>query len=138
MTIDLMLKQAAKCNFELETEQEIFDYVCMHLAKQQRRAGVVEDGVFRCKYKTEEGLMCAAGCLLTEEELQLTAEGVSIDHQELPLRLHTHTDLLKSLQDAHDKADSPAASDMQGRLRTVARCYALNEEAIEQITEWRG
>ncbi len=98
----------------------------------------MEDGVFRCKYKTEEGLMCAAGCLLTEEELQLTAEGVSIDHQELPLRLHTHTDLLKSLQDAHDKADSPAASDMQGRLRTVARCYALNEEAIEQITEWRG
>lgn len=47
------------------TEQQIFDQVARHLIKQKVRA-VNEAGM--CQYRPGNGLMCAAGCLMTDEE----------------------------------------------------------------------
>lgn len=123
---------------DLRTAQEIFDYVCMHLAKQQKRAGTIKGGVFKCKYRTEEGLMCAVGCLLTEEELSLIEEDVSVRHQALPPRLQPHVALLQDLQDTHDSAWYVGADIIQSLLRHFAQHYKLCKKEIEQITEWRG
>lgn len=44
-------------------EQEIFDKVVNHIRKQGHPA--VENGT--CAYRTEDGSMCAVGCLITDE-----------------------------------------------------------------------
>ncbi len=45
-------------------KQEIFDKVSKHLLKQNKRAVSKEDG--SCKYRTSNGLKCAAGCLIPD------------------------------------------------------------------------
>lgn len=47
------------------TKQQIFDQVARHLLKQGERA--VDTGG-RCMYRSACGLMCAAGCLISDEE----------------------------------------------------------------------
>lgn len=44
--------------------QEIFDKVVLHLRKQGRRAQETNEyGVALCRYRTSDGLKCAAGWL---------------------------------------------------------------------------
>jgi hypothetical protein len=47
----------------MATKQEIFDTVARHLLTQNARA---EDEGGDCLYRTPEGLMCAAGCLIPD------------------------------------------------------------------------
>jgi hypothetical protein len=56
------------------TDQEMFDKVATHLLTQKIRA---HDGS-GCKYRTLEGLRCAAGCLLPDWVDTKAFEGVSL------------------------------------------------------------
>lgn len=47
------------------TEQQIFDQVVTHLAKQRKSAYLEEKG---CAYRGPGGTMCAAGCLIADSE----------------------------------------------------------------------
>lgn len=47
------------------TEQEIFDRVAQHLRQQGAQATRAGGG---CLYRTREGLMCAVGCLIPEDQ----------------------------------------------------------------------
>lgn len=53
------------------TEQELFDKVVAHLRKQGVKS--VENG--RCRYRTAEGLKCAIGILIKDEDYSTELEG---------------------------------------------------------------
>ena len=55
--------------------QEAFDKVVKHLRRQGERA---TDGS-KCCYRTNEGLMCAVGCLIPDSLYTPHIEGVAID-----------------------------------------------------------
>lgn len=57
--------QITLANLAQATEQQVFNQVARHLIKQKVRA-VNEAG--HCKYRPGNGSMCAAGCLMTDEE----------------------------------------------------------------------
>lgn len=54
------------------TKQDIFDTVVEHF-KQQKVPAFSED-LSTCVYRTQEGLKCAFGCLLTDEEYKFEME----------------------------------------------------------------
>jgi len=56
------------------TNQEIYTKVRKHLLTQKERAA--ENG-YSCRYRTEEGLTCAVGCLIPEELYTGNIEGAS-------------------------------------------------------------
>lgn len=82
------------------TEQQIFDQVARHLLKQGQRA-VVEGGT--CKYRYN-GLMCAAGCLISDDEY---SENMDISGSwgslvEAGWVTTNHADFVYALQKMHD------------------------------------
>lgn len=59
------MKQITLANLAEATEQEIFNQVARHLLKQKVQAKQIH-GV--CAYRAVEGRMCAAGCLIADDE----------------------------------------------------------------------
>ena len=56
------------------TKQEVFDKVATHLLTQNKRS--LEDT--SCVYRAKDGSMCAAGCLIPDEEYTPALEGWQI------------------------------------------------------------
>lgn len=84
-----------------KTEQEVFDYVATHLLTQMRRSSVGND----CLYRSGE-LKCAAGCLIADDEYNVSYEGLAWG--ELVMRgvaPKDHEDLIVCLQSLHDYGD---------------------------------
>jgi hypothetical protein len=92
--------------------REIFYKVEKHLLKQNERA---ESGG-NCQYRTDSGLSCAVGCLMTDDIYDSSFEGVNMQDRRVrkaltpivgvdyELRLRK-LGLLDQLQEVHD--DSP-------------------------------
>jgi hypothetical protein len=55
-------------------KQQTYDTVLAHLLAQGKRAST-DSG---CKYRTSDGLKCAAGCLIPDEQYQPAMEGCLI------------------------------------------------------------
>ncbi len=85
------------------TNQEAFDKMVAHLRKQGQKAK--EDG--SCRYRTEEGLMCAVGCLLTDAEYKRSMEGKGVEHMQHLYGVLQDLDppFLAEMQDTHDAYD---------------------------------
>ena len=56
------------------TKQEVFDRALSHLRKQGEPA-IFVDEMPRCRYRTPEGLKCAIGALISDENYYLDLEG---------------------------------------------------------------
>ena len=84
------------------TKQEAFDKVVKHLITQ----GEPSVGAIGCAYQTKKGLQCAAGCLITDNETRLKAEGNwTYAVQKIPkLATIGQIDFICNLQLAHDGA----------------------------------
>ena len=89
--------------------REIFNKVEKHLLKQNKRSIRVGS----CKYRTDEGLSCAVGCLMTDDMYSHTFEGESVRATEVvealapiigvsPIHRAKKLDLLYRLQGIHD------------------------------------
>lgn len=85
------------------TEQQVFDQVARHLLKQGKRA-MSDNG--SCKYRAGNGLMCAAGCLIADDEYHAKYDVrggwlsvVEAYPHEVP---SAHQNLIASLQGLHD------------------------------------
>lgn len=84
------------------TEQEVFDQVVQHLREQ----GVQSKNENGCVYRGEGGLMCAAGCLIADDEYTSYMDNAEdstwtqlvIDHV-VPDK---HETLIRRLQEIHD------------------------------------
>src|SRR5215510_14994918 len=86
------------------TEQAIFDQVATHLLRQNERA--VDSKSLDCMYRTPDGLKCAVGCLITDEEYRPDMEGKTIlllcELGWLHQRFLDHINFLCDLQRVHD------------------------------------
>lgn len=115
--------------------QTVFDRVCAHLAKQGRRA-YVGGG---CKYRTPEGLKCAIGGLLADEDCD-TLDALDDSQISTILRRGYATaevseSFLSDLQNAHDStATHPEV--IRNRLVSIAFQYELKPDAANAITDW--
>ncbi|MGQ7794434.1 hypothetical protein ACUN0C_18670 [Faunimonas sp. B44] len=106
--------------------QDTFDTVVRHLFAQGKQAH--EYGV--CRYRTYDGLKCAVGCLIPDEDYDPSFEGQLVDR--LPIKL-PHTNLLGELQDAHDNIASwQSPNSLVRRLAAIARYSTLNTDALEE------
>lgn len=109
------------------SKQEVFDKVSGHLARQKVAA---VDGDGDCALRAPQGLSCAVGCLIPDEDYDAGMECDSIVNEEggkgrLGLWLYRNVDkglyeLLVSLQNAHDEK-----SDWGYQLNGVANSFAL-------------
>ena len=57
----------------MPSRQETFETVVKHLIRQGKKAEVV--GSLSCRYRTPDGLKCAAGCLIPDSEYSPSFEG---------------------------------------------------------------
>lgn len=118
------------------SNQSVFDYAVAHMAAQGRRS---TNGDSRCLYRGPDGLMCAVGCLIPDEEYSPSLEDMvvmNITPKQLPQALLPYGDntLLHQLQRCHDQALSP--SRLREMLTMVAEDFSLDQSAIEGITKW--
>lgn len=82
--------------------QDIFNHVAEHMLTQNKQAQD-EDG--NCKYRAEDGLTCAVGCLIDADEYSETMEGESVDSvlKQAGVTLDAEkVELLMCLQNIHD------------------------------------
>lgn len=90
------------------TEQEIFDQVAKHLLTQMARS---DRGPY-CAYRGPDGLVCAAGCLISDSEytpeFDENDEGSDwtqlIDRGLVPAQ---HGPFIRNLQIIHDDVEPP-------------------------------
>ncbi len=106
--------------------QEVFNTVYKHLLTQRKTAQKASTG--RCLYRTHDGLRCAVGCLLTDDEarrLDDVTGTVTELYEEgaLPDRLVPVLTLLQELQSVHD---TYPVEFWESHLMRVARTYELS------------
>ena len=110
--------QITLANLKDATEQQVFDQVARHLIKQKVRA-VNDAGM--CQYRPGNGLMCAAGCLMTDEEYDIKFDtlgswlAISEAYPEVPSK---HAYFIDMLQKMHDMK-AGAWGDIDGEGSTI-------------------
>lgn len=124
------------------TAQDVFDQVAAHLIKQgeqSRRSGHPSVSLpGGCAYRGDGGLMCAAGCLISDEEykeeMDLSECGDTswdglVDGFLVPSTRHNR--LIQELQNAHDGVSTTQFKfQIIGRLAGVAIKHGLNFEEV--------
>ena len=108
--------------------QSIFDSVCQHLARQGMPSVLPVKG---CAYRGPDGLKCAVGFLLRDEELYPEIEGRTADMVDLPPRLRPHVKLLVDLQLAHDEHTTGA--ELVRALKWAARNHGLSSAVLDGL-----
>jgi hypothetical protein len=89
-------------NLEEATAQEVFDHVVNHLRKQGQRS-LDRHGHWQCAYRGDNGLKCAAGCLIADDEYDASFEGNGWRGLFLEkLVPEAHIALIAQLQYVHD------------------------------------
>lgn len=121
----------------IKTNQQAFDAVCRHLAKQKERA--IDNS--NCRYSTDEGKRCAVGALVTVGDARKCEQRYGgNDVQYIGLELgEVDVELLASLQHDHDTANRhQGVQGIRNRLRFTADNFGLDSSKVDLITEWRG
>ena len=82
--------------------QHLFDTMVNHLRKQQAQSHL---GMAGCAYRGNDGLKCAVGCLISDDEYLPEMEGSSLSQLELAEQINDSetTELLEAFQMAHDQ-----------------------------------
>lgn len=118
------------------TAQEVFDTVVRHLHTQGKPARSGDDSM--CEYRTMDGLSCAVGCLISDEEYNPDMEGMRVcglieNNYATPLIIE-HQKMLGLLQNVHDSShywQSHAAMGMG--LQDVARIMNLDDALVKEL-----
>lgn len=88
------------------TQQQVFDQVVSQMIKQGQQSAL-DNGL--CKYRGPNGLMCAAGCLMSDDEYNPSFDrgagswDMLVDKKLVPPH---HSALIRKLQICHDRADN--------------------------------
>jgi hypothetical protein len=116
----------------LATEQEVFEQVAKHLLKQNSKSGIYLQGAssdMSCRYRGLDGLSCAAGCLMSEEEFNYNMEGKDwfgvVNARYAP---DVHKYLIFDLQNVHDNWDVVSWKEF---LIKTAQEYKLDHSFIQ-------
>lgn len=104
---------------EQATAQEVFDQVARHLIIQGKQCRIGSE----CAYRGPDGLKCAAGCLIGDDEYQRDFEGLVwrklVIDGVVP---DIHWNLIESLQWVHDRCVQPT---WRQELKQVAENFGL-------------
>jgi hypothetical protein len=112
---------------EQATAQEVFDQVAEHLLKQGKRCQD-SDNKF-CVYRNDEGLKCAAGCLIGDDEYNFSLESNTwFDLTRFKKVPKTHDHLIRELQKIHDEYD---VFQWREELATIAQLFQLDCAVID-------
>lgn len=109
----------------LASAQEVFDQAATHLLRQ----GVQSINSKTCMYRSPEGLKCAAGCFISDEEYLTSYEGRSWNLL-LDLPGH-HRELIRKLQELHDYRHP---NKWGKALRALARDEGLSAHVVEEFS----
>ena len=113
------------------TAQEVFDQVVTHLLTQMKQSKSSPNGI--CAYRGKNGLKCAAGCLIADDEYTPEMDNpnplpnVKVDSNWASqvangLFPHDHCDLVMKLQRLHD---NNYVCDWEERLKLLAKKEGL-------------
>lgn len=131
----LQTETQAVAQAEAQTAQEVFDKIVTHLRAQGKKS-LGATGI-ACKYRGVDGLRCAVGCLLSDDEYQpwmddsTSAGGGSIgkvmetlfhSNPSLYAKLKPHGHLLAEMQGLHDASDPFV---WEQRFEQVAKTHCL-------------
>jgi hypothetical protein len=121
----------------VRTAQELFDTVAKHLLTQNAKS---RDGGDLCFYRDPNGLKCAVGCLIPDDEYRpemenRTVAGMLYYRPELLTRerfeeIESNIDLLTDLQIVHDDRKIEM---WREELRIVANHFELKADVLETI-----
>lgn len=112
------------------TEQEVFDFVASHLLTQNETSIVN----FQCKYRGDNGLKCAAGVLIADEEYLPSFDESPVECGWYSLVLkelvpNAHSEFIRELQWVHD-TDKPYRWFYE--LERVAKAHDLDFTYIKE------
>lgn len=108
--------------------QEVFDWVVSNLLKQGKKS-LGGDG--NCRYRGKNGLKCAAGWCIGDDEYDRIGENIEgkiwgfSDGVTVP---RAHNGLIRELQSVHDDY---YAYEWPSKFRKVAEHYGLDASALE-------
>jgi hypothetical protein len=119
------------------TAQEVFDRIASHLRKQ--RVPSKDGGFPRYRYN---GLMCAAGCIINNEDYDESMENDTWGTVASRLGCYEHTGLITKLQGLHDgwrlSTLSPMLRDpsefmecMENGLKLIAKIFGLTYSPVD-------
>jgi hypothetical protein len=116
-------------------EQEIFDHVCKHLAKQKKRC--FDPKADQCRYRYGE-MSCAVGSLISDEDYDRVMDDKNCSAEIVidkwfPVAGSVGR-LCRDLQVDHDIGINAEA--LKERLKLTAKNHKLKPDAIDLITEW--
>lgn len=114
------------------TPQEVFDKVAKHLLTQKAKSQATDNDT--CMYRGENGLKCAVGVLIEDDEysprmemgigsLLASTQSPGVCPPSVYKRLRPHSMLLKDLQHIHDGDPVEA---WEKKLKEKAIVYNLN------------
>jgi len=112
---------------KLLSAQAVFDHVASHLLLQMSKSQSCRNNFRECLYRSGD-LMCAAGCLISDNEYTFEIEGQ--DWNQLVAKGYApkeHMELICDLQDMHDSCD-PA--DWREALTRVAADHGLSPKDL--------
>lgn len=113
--------------------QKTFDKVAAHLLTQNQKA-ITVDG--RCKYRTDDGLKCAVGCLIPDDVYGPLLEDKSIlylltaypELKDIP-EINGFAMFLTELQHIHDNY---RVEEWYSQLKSLAEEYELNTNVVNE------
>lgn len=94
-------------NLDKAEPQEVFDFIYQHLKAQSQ---VSQDSSGSCLYRNAQGLKCAAGCLIADDEYTKNIEHQSWADVADFYSVHRHTFLISKFQVIHDGHDYPSGN----------------------------
>lgn len=124
---------------DVVTEQQLFDHVLEHLRQQKRRCFNQTGASI---YTTDDfGCQCAAGCLLTKDELHLVklqqvnwkSWSSLVNLRLVPERLKPHHEFILALQSIHDTSmweGDKFLEEINRKMLNFAQCRNLNTDAF--------
>jgi hypothetical protein len=118
-------------NMYKHTTQEVFDVCALHLLNQNERSVKFADSA-NCMYRGDNGLKCAIGILIPDEEYTENMEGNGVVRLTSKYGITDHVDMLSCLQSLHDEHD---VSNWQEKLIRLAHAYYLSDERIANFGE---
>ena len=88
-------------NLAESTAEEVFEYIKHHLLTQMEKC---VDDKGHCLYRNEQGLKCAAGCLIPDDMYDPVLEDKRWHSLVLQKFVPTeHMELIRKMQDIHDE-----------------------------------
>lgn len=111
------------------TEQQVFDTVAKHLLTQMQQSRITfDDGAISCRYRGPNGLKCAAGVLIGDDEYRENMEnrtwGMLAMYGFVPSE---HKCLISILQNLHDFS---LPNDWHYELIQLAERFALKTDVL--------